>query len=449
MGSISIKAINTFFFLGLIFLFFFYGVERSILYDGSSATLYVFLGDSFFYSENRFFTIITCILPILVNKIYHNIHWIVWAYAISYCILPVFNFVFFRCIVKEEKYLFLFLLSQCAFFLHGFFVASHDVIVVSYLIFIFYYFITNQDKYRASYIIVFILLFFIIFGHISHCISICLILGYLLLSSRLQPKNLALWILTIIFFLSIKLFFFKGTYETDYLIDLKASNYAILNPVLKGFYYSLFTYNLSYLVLLGATLFILLKKKKYVLAIYLVVTNITVVFFLGFIFGDTKGFHFYNEPHFKSIFILISIIFVEEIWNQKLNKIYEKAIGLMFVFTLLTIAITGNSYKKYYNYLSYTTAQIKQNTVYISKDPLFNEIYLFLPLESTIVNLLEHNSCKYILFKNQEYNDNVVKFYNYEKDILCFSDRSVVKDAPIDMKDSLQLKFKYFYINGF
>ncbi len=445
----ALKHINTLFFIGLFFLFLFFGKERCISWDGSFAILNTLSGKLFFFSENRYFTGINSVFPFIVNYFQSDIHWVAGAYVISYCILPVANFLFFRYVLKDEKYLTIFLLGQCMFYLHGFFVANHDTITIYYLIFITYFFL--QQNTRLSFIMLLLLIFFIVFGHFSQVISLYMVMGYVFVSSRKQMQRMVVLALYGGLLLIMKFLFFKGAYEQAYFSNLEQQQNLLknvfFNDTLKGFLSSLLTYNFGFLLLCLLTIHLLIRKKEMLVLGYFVLAVSLSILFVSYILNDSHGLHFYTEPHYKCLSALVAIVFAEEAYRQ-LNAIVQKVlVASIYLCAVFFIVYAGIGYHQFYGYVANICNKSDGNVLYYQPKMNVPHSQTFLPLESTVINLLENNKCSFVMFSDDTRLDEFTKDYLQNKRIPCLKDSFVIRKAETGMEEHLHRKFtlSYYY----
>lgn len=449
----KLRNINTLFFIGFIFLCYFFGKERAILFDGSRAIYIVSNYKYPFFDENRLPVLINSILPLLVSYFNFTPKYILYAYIISYTLLPISIFLLFRFFAKDEKKLTVFLVSLSLFYFHAFFIASHDTVTIYYYIFFLYFILYNPKKLNKTIQIALTLftLFLIIFGHLSQVITLFLMIGYLIITKKMKKNTLTLFILIVIM-LIIKFLFFKGVRETE-LLNFKIENYIYpiyQNNTLIGLLKSFFIVNFSYFTILTCTIILLVYYKKYILCAYLVISTTTVILFISYFFGKNMSHGFYTEPHYKGLSVLLSLILVNEIISElKVNKSIV-IITATYLFALFNIFIFGLNYKTYYNYISNVCKQIKSNTVYYSNKPIPNCLFSFLPIESAIINTCENNNSNYIAYTsiaNIEDIGFIPEQNEKTKSLYKFNNKPIYIKELESLELTLMLKYQnsYFY----
>lgn len=447
----KVKWINSIFFLGLLFLSIYFGKERSMLWDGSMAISSIYVHKEPIFSENRLPTIINCLFPLLISKLNFSIIWVLYAYIISYCFLPISVFVFFRFIVKNENQLTVFLISSTLFFFNGFFVASHDTITIFYYIFFPYYLLTHVPPKQKViyYLLLGIFIAIIVFGHLSQVITLALLVGYLFISKKLK---VSLWyvLLNVFLCLIVKIFFLQGDYEKDLInsfTPLLLSNINH-NTVFIGFIKSCISFNIIYLVILLITVLYLIKIKEILLCFYVLVSSIIVAIFLSCFFQNSLFFSFYTEPHFKALGVLVSVVFVDFVM-PKLKNI-KQYISLIFIYSffLICLFIAGIDYASYYNYVKKIGKHQKVNIFYYSKDLIYDNSQYFLPFESSVINLCENNNCHFIACRPDTTIADIESVFEYaikKKSDFCFDDTLIIKKAPPNMIKYLEKKMGRYY----
>ena len=226
----NIRIINTIYLLVLIIMSLYFGKVRSILFDGSYAVYKIYTFKTLIFAENRFPTVINCILPLIASKLNLSVKWILQAYIISYCILPIAVFIYLKCIAQNEKHVLVFLISISLFTFNIFFVPSHDALVGYYMVFILYSWLDSKPQIsnKLYYIALFCLTNIIVFSHLSQTITIITLLGYFFIE-RKEKLYLSVVLSGILFSVLIKILFLTSSTEDNTLSGFGAMFDALKN----------------------------------------------------------------------------------------------------------------------------------------------------------------------------------------------------------------------------
>ena len=194
------------------------------------------------------------------------------------------------------------------------------------------------------------------------------------------------------------------------------------------------------------SLAVLVYTKHVLQGVYLLFSIIAILLFTACFFSNFKGYNFYTEMQYKPIGLLLSLLFSDYILIRFSQKNKNILVISIYVYTLLVLFAIGLDYNKYYNYVDSLVKTNKGNTMYFYNKKLkYEDIQMFLPLESTIINMYENSHCNFIGFRADTLTQKIGLIPDLSNDKkLCFKEPVVVKNAEIGMKEELELKFKWF-----
>lgn len=447
-----LKIYNSLFFIVYVILFLYFGKISTILFDGSHSIFKIYTLKEFLFYENRYPTIINYILPVLCSKLNLSFSIIFWATIINYALLPIGTFVYLRYITKNEQHVTIFLVAQCFFSFNIFFIPSHDALTGYYLIFILFSLLDKQPNISNSkyFHVIFILSCTIALSHLSQTLTIFLLLFYFFLKRKANLSLLYSFIATITTII-IKLLFITSSAEAQTLegFDSILSEFKCIytNITFIAFFKSLFKFKFNYITI-SVFLYVLYKlyqQKKYLLSTIIVSYFLFLIIFISIFFLHFRGYNFYTEMQYKSLAILIAILFIKEtinLQNKKLNKIFFSIIYLFFIFQIYWI---GQSYLFYYDSVKNLVSKGKNNVLLVYPGKLnHSDEQTFLPLESFVINMYENNDCHFIGMRDDANINKIGFFPENASRQTCFNDSIVILDANDEMKKAMESKYVWY-----
>lgn len=410
-GEIWLSRINLIYFFAITFLAFYFGKERVIFCDGANALYDMFTQKTLYYGSNRIATVINYILPYFTTNFGFSLKITVYALILNYTILPIFVFAFLRYKQQSIKYELSFLVTFTFFNWQTYYYPIHDYWTGFYLFFILYRLIDDTpfflNKKLIDKIIIFLIIF-ILLSHINTIISLFFLFFYLVSDRKITNVVFIKYCLLLIGCFLFKILFLHAGYENGFL-SLSNLNPTVLATIpqsilFKTFFQSLFNTNFNFLILLifFYTIAVVEKKNRLLFAFSLIL--FTTAFILFIVFKDYE-YTVYAEGQFKSTTIVLSIIAVSIfLSNYKENRLFNFAIFLNYLFSILVLINGGNGFAEHYQFISKSCKEFKKNVFLTSKKNICPLEFIVLPKHSLIINQLENNSntCIFANVNNDE-----------------------------------------------
>lgn len=449
--SVKFKTINSLYFLLLFVMCIYYGVERTMLFDGADRLYEMIAFKNIYFNHYRFSTGINGIIPWIFRLFTVDAKFIMWGFILNYAFTPLFVFIILRYYFKNEYLVTFYLVSTSLFYTTLFFHPNHDILLGFHYIFLLYGFLFTKHYSETKYylLIVFLLCICVSFTHPTQLPAAFLLLLYL---KYIQKNDYPLIKVLLLFFLSIfiKMQFFSNSYEKGIFLralDFKERFIGMFSSLLVDeFFRSLITINIVSTFVMLLLFYSLLNNRKYFLLglifMQLVITLLYISFFYGF-----YPYSFCTEGYIKGASILIAVAFLDYfLYKEKNINFTAFILAIIYAFTLLITNLNGVNYKIYYNNLSKMTKKITKNTIYVSADAKDIDHYFILHRHSALINMVENDRCNYF-----QYIKDSTNWINdiYIKDIadgkFCFKENPIYLQPDSTTKQILDKQYDLLF----
>jgi len=394
----KISLINLFYFLGLMIIAVFFGEERVLFRDGSVA-IEMMVNDGILpVVDNRYPAAFNHLFTYIASFLNFDLGTLIHISSINYILLPVIVFIALR--YKQNgnlKYELVFLTALTIFNTHTYFYPIHDYWFGFYLFFFFYRALDEDQFFKSRtryYVVNGLLLTIIVFSHLNTVFSVFIILFYLFHNNRIDKSKFYGLFMVLIANVLIKLLFFSTSYESF-----------VLSPEMGHFTFpeffqtrtvgelgsTLINKNLNFLLLIVLIALYSIKSKNITGISFVIFEFVISILVINTLFPH-HGYAIYTEGYFKSLNIIVAVVFVNMMLTYRLNPLVFIFILLLnFSFSIRNLLNSGSMFATRYEAIKEISGNLQSNTLFNSEQDVCP--YLFIPFftESKIINLIEND----------------------------------------------------------